>query len=54
MRPAIQAIPTFGTCLGVTAAGRGINPPVGKYSSQSGGKDDRDRWNRPDHQVLGY
>jgi hypothetical protein len=53
MYPVIQAIPTFGTCLGVTTAGLGINPPAGKDSSQSDDKDDRDGWNHPGHQVLG-
>jgi hypothetical protein len=28
MHPAIRAIPTFGTCLGVTTVGLGINQPM--------------------------
>jgi GntR family transcriptional regulator len=30
----------------------GINPPTGKYSSQLGGQDDLDRWDRSDHRWL--
>jgi hypothetical protein len=51
MYPAIGPIPTFSTYLGSTTGGRGINQATGKYSIQSGSKDDPDRWDRSDHRV---
>ena len=52
MHPAIRAIPTFGILSECYHGLTGYKPTKWKYSSQSGGKNDRDKWDRPDHRVI--
>lgn len=49
----IRAIPTSSTYPEWYHTRGGHKPAEAKYSAQSGDKDDLDRWDSPDHQLLG-
>ena len=53
MEPVIRVIPTFGIYPESYRVQGAYKPAETKYSAQSGDEDDTDRWDRPDHRLLG-
>lgn len=53
MHPAIQAIPTFGTCGRCSHGWAGYKPADAKYSSQAAGKNGLGGWDHPDCWMIG-